>query len=657
MSKFCTIVLFVCICLASETVTFDNSWTRTSLFDVMHETPLGVEVVFSMHKMVVEDMEIDGVPMQTFGVPGILMPNDEGVPNLARTGRYIAIPRGAQAHATILDARTEVIQNIEVAPSPNIPFESDTSPLRYRKDMTIYSQNSYFPESPVMVSQPMKIRGVDVVILGITPFQYNPVTKELIIYKDIRVKVDFIGGTGHFGEDRLRSRFWEPILQANVLNYRSLPHIDFYAPERITQREGCEYVIIVPDDPAFEAWADTIKTWRTLQGISCEVFTLSEIGGADTMAIMNFLHNAYDTWDIPPAAFLLLSDYPSSGDSYGIPAPHYFYYYSYTCVTDNKYADTDGDALPDMHHARICAQDEAQLSVMINKFLSYEREPYTSINFYNEPLVACGWQDDRWFQLCAEVIRGFFIHGLGKNPAREYCLGSPANPTPGGPWSSHPNTATVVSYFSNLGYIPTTNPYDATWWNTGSASGVTNAINSGAFLVQHRDHGGITGWGEPPYNNSDLDNLTNTMLTSVFSTNCLTGKYDHWGECFMEKFHRIDHGALCGNAASEVSFSFVNDTYAWGIYDCLWQDFMPDYPSNRMTGPDELRPCMAMTSGKYFLQISNWPGSDAKEITYMLFHHHGDAFVTLYSEIPQYLTVDHEPILFSGVETFVVTAN
>ncbi|GAI63092.1 unnamed protein product, partial [marine sediment metagenome] len=105
-------------------------------------------------------------------------------------------------------------------------------------------------------------------ILGVMPFQYNPVTKELIVYKDIRVKVDFIGGNGHFGEDRLRSRFWEPILQSHLLNYNSLPMVDFYAPERIQARDGYEYIIIVPDDALFEAWADTIKKWRKLQGIS-----------------------------------------------------------------------------------------------------------------------------------------------------------------------------------------------------------------------------------------------------------------------------------------------------------------------------------------------------------------------------------------------------
>ena len=639
----------------AEKVTFDNNWADRSLFTVVSETPVGVEIVFSMHEMVVEEMEIGGMPMKNFGVPGMLLPNDEGAPNLTGTGRYIAIPHGAQTRVTIMSARTEVYHNVEVAPAPNIPLDIDDSPLRYEKDMSIYGRNAFYPEIPVKLSEPTKIRGVDVVILGITPFQYNPVIKELIVYKDIRVRVDFLGGNGHFGEDRLRSRFWELILQGHLLNYNSLPKIDFYAPERIRARDGWEYIIIVPDDAVFEAWGDTIKAWRKLQGISCEVFTLTEVGGSSSAAIENFLNNAYTTWDPAPVAFLILSDHPSSGENYGVPAAMWG-----NVASDNIYADINGNNLPDIHHARICAQDESDLSTMINKFLSYEREPYAASNFYDEPLVACGWQDDRWFQLCIEVVRGFFISALGKNPARQYNLGSPANPTPGGFWSYAANTYTVVNYFANLGYIPTTNPYDATWWNNGSASGVNAAINSGAFVVQHRDHGNETGWGEPNYSNSSIDNLTNEMFTYVYSINCLTGKYDWSGECFAEKFHRIEHGALGVNAASEVSHSFVNDTYVWGMYDCLWPDFMPGFPVYNpapITGSTDLMPCMAMTSGKYFLQQSNWPYSGNKTLTYHLFHHHGDAFNPLYSEMPQNLAVFHAIKLLDNQTSFTVTAN
>ncbi|MCK4574817.1 hypothetical protein KAU34_00245, partial [candidate division WOR-3 bacterium] len=192
--------------------------------------------------------------------------------------------------------------------------------------------------------------------------------------------------------------------------------------------------------------------------------------------------------------------------------------------------------------------------------------------------------------------------------------------------------------------------------------GVNAAINSGAFMLQHRDHGGETGWGEPNYGNSDLDNLTNTMFVFVNSTNCLTGRYN-WtdGECFTEKFHRIDYGALGVNSASNVSYSFVNDTYIWGMFDYLWAHFDVGYPFFDMIGYDNLSPCMAMTSGKYYLEASWFPDTvgvgSLRDPTYHLFHHHGDAFINLYSEMPQRLTVSHLPVLLEGQTSFTVTAN
>ena len=46
------------------------------------------------------------------------------------------------------------------------------------------SFNKFYPEEPIQISKQEKIRGIDVVMLGITPFHYNPVTKQLIVYRD-----------------------------------------------------------------------------------------------------------------------------------------------------------------------------------------------------------------------------------------------------------------------------------------------------------------------------------------------------------------------------------------------------------------------------------------------------------------------------------------
>ena len=508
-------------------------------FRLLQQNERKVKLRHSVIDVKFSDITINGRQMVNVHIPGCFLPNNEGAPNLPGNGRYIAIPQGSQASFRIISEKTKTYRNIELAPAPKIPKETDIGPLEYTFDSTIYKRNAFYPAEPVILSSPQKIRGVDVVIVGVTPFQYNPVTKELIVYEDLKVEVTFEGGRGRIGEDRLRSRWWDPVHQNMVLNHQSLPEIDY--SQRIGSRtDGYEYIIISPNDPTFLSWADSLRRFRIRQGISTQIVTTAELGGNSAEAIENYIDNAYNNWSVPPVAVLLLGDYGTSGNTIVSPV-----WNSY-CISDNIYADVDNDDLPDIFVARITAQNATDLSNMIGKVLSYERQPPTDPDFYQYPVVAGGWQTERWFTLSTEVINGFWENELGKEPVREYAIYSG---TPGNVWSTNPNTHTVVDYFGpgGLEYIPGSPSYLNDWG--GNATRINNDINNGTFMVLHRDHGATYGWGEPDYTSSDLSGLNNDYLPFIFSINCLTGKYNLSGDCFTEVFHKDEKraGSYCCN--------------------------------------------------------------------------------------------------------------
>ncbi len=644
---FIIIVVSLFSFLNSSIINFTDNWNDEGLSLInVSESELIIE--YSVHEIGLEEIEINGKTMIQPILAGSLLPNNEGMPDLPGYGRFFAIPNNATIELEILSTRKEIIDNIDIAPAPRIPLDSETGPLTYSKNNEVYTSNSFYPQTPIQLSEITEIRGVKAAILGITPFQYNPVTKELVVLKDIRIRISFKGGFGTFGDNRLRSVWWDQILGDVFMNFDSLPIIEYSSSANRT--EDYDYIIITPEDPIFTAWADSLSVFRNEQGIRTGVVTTTEIGGNTVTAIQNYINNAYNNWDIAPSAVLLLGDYGTTGNS--IVSPIWNNY----CVSDNIFADVTLNSMPDVILARMTAQNEDHLSTMIGKILDYERNPSTNPDFYDHPITALGWQTERWFQICSESVGGFWHNELGKDQVRINAIygGNPAVD----PWSTASNTYTVLNVFgpNGQGYIPAS-PSELGGWSGGNAVAVNDAINSGAFMLQHRDHGGVTGWGEPNYDIGDLSGLNNDDLVFVFSINCLTGKYNANEICFAEAFHRHEQGALGLIAASEVSYSFVNDTFVWGMYDNMWKEFLPQY-GGAPSESDWILPAFANAAGKYFLQQSNWPyNTNNKEVTYNLFHHFGGAFSTVHSEMPQQLIVSHDNELMSGLESFYVTAD
>ncbi|MCX6304183.1 MAG: C25 family cysteine peptidase [Bacteroidetes bacterium] len=632
-------------------------------FNLVDSKPGSVQVRHVIPAFSLEDQMVDGAAMKYISLPGNFLFNDEGMPNLPGKGKYIAIPQGATPKLRIVSQQTEIIHNVEIVPAPRIPLDNDNRPVEYAKNMQVYSKNALYPASPVSISEVSQVRGVDAVILGITPFQYNPVTKDLVVYKDLQVELTFEGGNGQFGNEAFRSTWWDAILQDNLLNYSSLPDVDYnarlHAYQKTALTDECEYIILSPTGPDFLAWADTIRKFRTEQGIITKIFTVDQVGGNTVAAIEAFIDNAYNTWTIKPVACLILGDYGSDATK-NIISHLYTHPASYpNFASDNKYADVTGDEMPDVVFSRITANNAGELQIMVSKFLAYERNPPTNPRYYDKPITALGWQTERWFQLCSEIVGGYFKTVQGKHPRR---INKVYQGTPGTIWSSASNTNTVVNYFgpTGLNYIPTS-PATLGGWDGGTATNINQAIDSGAFMLQHRDHGEYSGWGEPSYQISNINALTNTDLTFVFSINCQTGAYQRSSECFGEHFHRYfknghNSGALGLVCPSEVSYSFVNDTFVWGMYDNMWPDFMPAEGTNPVSRG--VLPAFGCAAGKYFLKQSSWPyNSGDKLVTYRLFHMFGDAFQVLYTEIPEQLAVTHDQEINFGATSFSIQTN
>lgn len=629
-------------------------------FSISNRSRNQLTLKHNLGAVTIENADRAEVQGQVITLSGIYVPNEAGAPNLPSHSTFVAIPNGATASLRMVSSKTKVIKNVDLIPAAEPQLDNDNSPAVYRKNPEIYGRNAFYPETPFRISEVSSIRGVQVVQVGVMPFQYNPITKELVVYSDLELEIDIEGGDGTIGDLRYRTPEWDQILQDILLNRDDLPEVDYGARLRkhYENREtGCEYMIITPDNEDFIALADSIKQFRMEQGIPTEIFTVSDCGGNTQTAIRNFIRNAYNNWDMPPAAVLFLGDHSNDGTQ-GIISytmnnhPGGDGYNPY--ISDHIYSVMGNNDMPDIILGRITGRNPEEMYHIIKKDLDYERQPPTNPDFYDKPITAMGFQLERWFQLCSEVVNGFWTNELGKHPVRQNAI---YQGTPGSRWSTYEHTNTVLNYFgpNGCGYIPQTMSHLTDWSANGNS--VNEAINSGAFLIQHRDHGAEEVWGEPSYSIGYIKRLTNKDLTFVMSNNCLTGRFNYNGAdgCFAEAFHRHQYGALGLIAATQVSYSFVNDIYVWGAYDNMWPDFMPTYGTQHET--NFIRPAFGNAAGKFFLRQSSWTDNSVKEITYYLFHQHGDAYMTLYSEMPQPLTVEMLPVIPAGSDQYEVKAD
>ena len=654
--------------IMAQTYTFPVKGTQG--FALSQSTRDGAHISYQLGQFSLSQIEYRGEEMSEISINAISIPNDEGLPNLPVESRMMAIPQGATPILNVVHAETQTYQNVNIAPALRIQMENEEPDMNYKKDMKVYGKNALYPENPFTIGV-SNLRGVDIVNVAICPFQYNPVTKELVVYTDIELSLSYEGGNGHFGDDRLRSPYFDPILAGQLANYDQLPVIDYEARMQDwirNDRDGAEYVIVIPNNDGFMEPAQRLKDFRMQQGIITEIVRLDQMPATSTDQMKTWFHNAYNTWDIAPVAVLLFGDH-NTNMAQGIPAITVSHPYSGTCITDIQYADVTGnDNLPEMVFSRLVAADATEAAMMADKQIEYEyTNPNTDPSFYNAPITALGWQTERWFQLCSEVFGGY-MRAHGYNPQRINCI---YQGTPGSQWSSAQNTAQVTSYFgpSGTNYIPAS-PAELGGWTGGTPQQVVDAVNAGSFWVQHRDHGLDEGWGEPAVRNQHVDQMNNVgKMPFVMSINCQTGMFNYTGSngnCFTEKWMRRTYngqnaGAVGVLSPTEISYSFVNDAFVWGVYDQFDPNFMPSLPNNTSHPAygyrGNWRPAFGNVAGKYFLSECSWPyNTDDKNITYIMFTAHCDAFLRIFTQVPQTMTVQHQNVQLAGLNTFQITA-
>ena len=232
-------------------------------------------------------------------------------------------------------------------------------------------------------------------------------------------------------------------------------------------------------------------------------------------------------------------------------------------------------------------------------------------------------------------------------------------------------------YYSNGQLLPSDLRSTSFNW-AGDEDDITAEINSGKFLVFHRDHGytGGIGWAHPFFlgQNSygypdNIAGLSNGNLQPVlFSMNCHTGEYQ-LDNCFAEEFLRLENkGAVGIFGAAFFSLSGYNDALSIGMIDAIWPDpgFYGVYGSGGSgssytigVGNEIYTVGDVLNQGLYAMEV-NWGGSSTYDkYEYELFHLFGDPAMKIWTENPNpnAITATHSSTITCMGTSFAVSGS
>ena len=291
-----------------------------------------------------------------------------GEPYLPTVSTFYAVEPGKSYSVQVNIEETETLNNIDVC-----PFESWDPNLtgKITKGRS-YERDSIYPSSIATVSEPIIFRDLTMVQVSVTPFQYNPVTKELSIIHSVEVELVENGMITEPFIPPKKSRAFEDLYKSLVVNYSTISrNVDY-------QRPAILYVLPNNLSTSMMNYVEELMEWKNRVGY--------EVNYINTSAIVNnrnnlkaYIQDAYEDWDNPPVFVTIVGD---AEGTYDIPTWSDSWSY-YNGDGDHPYSTLEGnDQFPEVFLGRLSFDTSSELATIISKTLNYESNPYLGENWF-----------------------------------------------------------------------------------------------------------------------------------------------------------------------------------------------------------------------------------------------------------------------------------
>lgn len=599
-----------------------------------------VVVEYNIDGATVQNLTEDNTNYSLLKVEGFGLSNSEGYPSLPAYQDIIAVSQSSNVSVSIVSSTYQDFQGFTIYPSQGAALDIDTV-IPFKINRAAYQTNSFYPGSLAEIKSKQDYKGIPLVLVQVNPVQYNPVTKTVRCYSNIKYRLTY--GNASFSKT--------VNLQDSKLLHNIISNRQFLLDKlTIDYASSKNYIIVTTNKflPAVERFA----AWKRKTGFKTKILVQDSWTSEQ---VKEKVHTEYNSALVKPDYLLIVGDNEDVPGEYltGGYIPHYSDLY-YVCLGG------DGDFIPDMAKGRIPVSTLDEANVVFDKIINYQITPPDDPDFYRTGVNCAYFQSynrisaQRRFVKTCEEVRDYLI-SLGYKINRIYCTEDVVNP------QFYNN-----DYYAHGEPLPEELKRPHFAWD-GNNEDINDSINEGRFYVLHRDHGEYFYWGDPYYGIQDIDKLSNgNKLPVVFSLNCRTGAFNQ-PVCFSEEFIRRPHGGAVGIfCATELSISGFNDALAVGMFDAIWSEpgLVVRFGTQGIVNPqlnahsdiyamgDVLNQGLLRMSQTWSDEGKKW---DFQDYTYELFHYFGDPSMEMYTGVP--MTFSNVNVTQNGTSVTVSTGS
>ncbi|MBQ5856773.1 MAG: T9SS type A sorting domain-containing protein [Bacteroidales bacterium] len=462
-----------------------------------------------------------------------------GAPDLPMYPISMIIGNTAEMKVSVVESSYVDIQDVEVAPSKgnfSREINPEDVPFVYGE---VYQQDDFYPAQPAALDNPYILRDFRGQNAMVYPYAYNPVTKTLRVYTDLRISVKKVSDNGlNQKVATRRSNVVSPEVKASY----ERRFINYPANERYSFIEDEGEMLVVCVDEYKEA-AEKLVNWKNISGRPTTLALTSETGNLDKLK--TYIANYYAS--NPNLTYvLLIGEYDNLPPYEIIVTIDGMQYYT---RSDNYYGRLDGDDnYEEVLVGRLSVENLKDAHNQVDRIIYYERDIK---------------EDATW------LSRGI---GMGSTEGSGH-YGE----------NDYQHIDFIRDTLMNYTYTEISQKYKGINGYEPSADDYAVDFNKGVGIANYCNHGEVDRWVMGSFDTACVHNLTNDyMLPFIWTSSCRNGQFDV-DECFAESWMRAV------NPATNAPVGAIGGMFSW-----ISQPWQPP-----MYGQDEMIAILTEWRGNY----------------------------------------------------------